>query len=168
MLRETLGIEILSYVEQVGIIKANNINMSEVSLDKIEANIMRCPEKSAAIKMIEYVEKIRDDGDSIGGVIRCLIKNVPPGLGEPVFDKLHADLGKAMLSINAVKAFEIGEGFAGVEMLGSQHNDSLYMSEDGKVRTKTNFAGGIVGGISNGEDIFCRVAFKSVSTIRKE
>ena len=117
--------------------------------------------------MIYFVSQVRDQGDSIGGVIKCIIKNVPAGLGEPVFDKLHADLGKAMLSINAVKAFEIGSGFAGVELLGSEHNDPFVFSA-GKVTTTTNNAGGILGGISNGEDIYFRVAFKSVSTINKE
>ena len=116
--------------------------------------------------MIDFIDEVKQSGDSIGGVIKCVIKNVPSGLGEPVFDKLHADLGKAMLSINAVKGFEIGSGFAGVELLGSVHNDPFMLVDD-KVRTKTNHAGGILGGISNGEDIYFRVAFKSVSTINK-
>lgn len=166
-LKEKLNIEILSYVEQVGNIKAN-IDVNTVNLAEVEDNIMRCPDKTVAPQMIKLVEKMRDEGDSIGGVIKCIIKNVPTGLGEPVFDKLHADLGKAMLSINAVKGFEIGSGFAGVEMAGSQHNDPFLLNENGKVTTKTNHAGGIVGGISNGEDIYFRVAFKSVSTINKE
>ena len=117
--------------------------------------------------MIKYITQVKESGDSIGGVIRCLIRNVPVGLGEPVFDKLNADLGKAMLSINAVKGFEIGSGFAGVELLGSEHNDVLKLNALGAITTKTNYAGGIVGGISNGEDIYCRIAFKSVSTISK-
>jgi chorismate synthase len=166
-LHEKLNIEILSYVEQVGNIRAD-IDATKVTLAAVEANIIRCPDAKAASQMIELVENVRDSGDSIGGVIKCIIKNVPGGLGEPVFDKLHADLGKAMLSINAVKGFEIGSGFAGVGMLGSEHNDSIFLNADNKIATKTNHAGGIVGGISNGEDIYFRLAFKSVSTINKE
>lgn len=166
-LKQHLNIEILSYVEQVGEIKAN-INMATVNQHDIDANIIRCPDKKMAQEMINLVEEIKNQGDSIGGVIRCVIRNVPAGLGEPVFDKLNADLGKAMLSINAVKGFEIGSGFESSGLLGSQHNDPLYLNIDGKVSTKTNYAGGIVGGISNGEDIYCRVVFKPVSTIMKE
>lgn len=165
-LKEKLNIEILSYVEQVGHIRAN-IDMQKVTHEQIEANIIRCPDVIKAPEMINYVEEIKAQGDSIGGVIRCVIRNVPVGLGEPVFDKLNADLGKAMLSINAVKGFEIGSGFAGVELPGSQHNDPFIM-QDGVIRTASNYAGGILGGISSGEDIYCRVAFKSVSTINKE
>lgn len=165
-LAEKLGIEILSYVEQVGKIKASIIQ-EDVTASKIDANIIRCPNADTAKRMIDFVEQIKTSGDSIGGVIKCVIKNVPVGLGEPVFDKLHADLGKAMLSINAVKGFEIGSGFAGVGLLGSEHNDAFTI-KNGKVRTSTNNAGGILGGISSGEDIYFRVAFKSVSTINKE
>jgi chorismate synthase len=165
-LAQKLGVEILSYVEQVGSIKAD-IDMQQVTLADIESNIIRCPDNHTAHKMISFVEKVKAQGDSIGGIIRGVIRNVPVGLGEPVFDKLHADLGKAMLSINAVKAFEIGSGFAGVELLGSEHNDQ-FMLKNGRVGTKSNYAGGILGGISNGEDIYFRVAFKSVSTINKE
>jgi chorismate synthase len=164
-LYEKLGIEILSYVEQVGKIKAV-INANTVTLDAVESNIMRCPDAETARQMISFVEEIKAQGDSIGGVIKCMIRHVPVGLGEPVFDKLHADLGKAMLSINAVKGFEIGSGFAGIELLGSQHNDPFIL-RDGEVATLTNHAGGVLGGISNGEDIYFRVAFKSVSTINK-
>jgi chorismate synthase len=159
------GIEILSYVEQVGSIKTN-MDMHQVTVADIESSIVRCPDVQVAPRMIKLIEQMRDDGNSIGGIIRLLIKNVPIGLGEPVFDKLHADLGKAMLSINAVKGFEIGAGFAAVELTGSQHNDLLYMKQN-TVATQTNFAGGVVGGISNGEDIYCRIAFKPVSTILK-
>jgi len=159
------GIEILSYVEQVGTIKTQ-IDMQQVTASAIEANIVRCPDSVVAKQMIELIETVQSQGDSIGGVIRLLIKNVPAGLGEPVFDKLHADLGKAMLSINAVKGFEIGSGFAGAELMGSEHNDALYL-QNNQVKTKSNYAGGIVGGISNGEDIYCRIAFKPVSTIAK-
>ncbi len=165
-LKETLGIEILSYVESVGAIKAT-IDSASVTREAIESNIIRCPDQAKAEEMIALVEKIRDEGDSIGGVIYCVIRNVPAGLGDPVFDKLPADLGKAMLSINAVKGFEIGSGFAGTALLGSQHNDEFYMDGD-KVRTKSNNAGGTLGGISSGEDIYFRVAFKPVATIKKQ
>lgn len=165
-LREKLGIEILSYVDQVGEIKAS-IDRDKVTKDAIEANIIRCPDPAIAPKMIEFVESIRDAGDSIGGVIQCVIRNVPVGLGDPVFDKLPADLGKAMMSINAVKGFEIGSGFEGVKIPGSKHNDEFYKDEQGRVRTRTNNSGGTLGGISNGEDIYFRVAFKSVATIKK-
>lgn len=166
-LKEKEGIECLSYVEQVGDIKAS-VDIEKVQMSDIESNIIRCPDQEAAKKMIELVEKVKADGDSIGGVIHGVIRNVPPGLGEPVFDKLNADLGKAMLSINAVKGFEIGSGFAGTALRGSQHNDPIYTDKKGNVRTKTNNAGGTVGGISNGETIHFRVAFKPVSTIGKE
>lgn len=165
-LKVQLGIEIVSFVEQVGEIKAS-IDENTVTLNDVESNIIRCPDPKTAQKMIELVEKVRDEGDSIGGIIKGIIRNVPAGLGEPVFDKLSADLGKAMLSINAVKGFEIGSGFSGVTQKGSQHNDPLYL-KDGSIRTKTNNAGGIVGGISNGEMIYFKVAFKSVSTIKKQ
>ena len=165
-LKEKLGIEFISFVEQVGDIKAN-IDINSVVLADVESNIIRCPDSEVAGKMIKLVESVRDEGDSIGGVITGVIRGVPAGLGEPVFDKLSADLGKAMLSINAVKGFEIGSGFEGAKLKGSQHNDSLYI-EEGKVRTKTNNAGGVVGGISNGENIYFKVAFKPVSTIKKE
>ncbi|MCE2705910.1 MAG: chorismate synthase [Proteobacteria bacterium] len=165
-LKEKLGIEILSYVEQVGDIKSD-IAMNIVNHNMIDANIVRCPDAEASLKMITLIEKVKLSGDSIGGVIRCIIRNVPLGLGEPVFDKLNADLGKAMLSINAVKGFEIGSGFAGVGLLGSEHNDQLQLDAQQNITTKTNYAGGVVGGISNGEDIYCRIAFKAVSTIRK-
>lgn len=163
---QKLGIEFISFVEQVGDIKAD-VNFNNVTPQDIESNIIRCPNQEAAEKMIKLIEEVRNEGDSIGGVIRGVIKGVPAGLGEPVFDKLNADLGKAMLSINAVKGFEIGSGFEGTKLRGSQHNDSFYM-EDGKIKTKTNNAGGVLGGISSGENIYFRVAFKPVSTIKKE
>lgn len=163
---EKHNIEFLSYVEQVSSIKSN-IDYKTVTLSMVESNIVRCPDATAADDMIRLIEKVKDEGDSIGGVIRGIIKNVPAGLGEPVFDKLHADLGKAMLSINAVKGFEIGSGFEGVKLLGSQHNDP-FIIQNGKVRTERNNAGGVLGGISTGEDILFRVAFKPVATISKE
>ncbi|MBI2011994.1 chorismate synthase [Candidatus Daviesbacteria bacterium] len=165
-LKEKLGIEILSYVEQVGDLKTN-IDFEKVTPKQIESNIIRCPDSKIASEMIKLIEKVRDAGDSLGGIIKGVIKGAPPGLGEPVFDKLHANLGKAMLSINAVKGFDIGSGFAGVSMRGSEHNDPFYIDE-GKVRTKTNYAGGVLGGISSGQTIYFRVAFKPVSTIKKK
>lgn len=165
-LKEKHNIEILSYVEQIGDIKTD-IDFKRVTLDSIESNIVRCPDQQTAKEMIQLIEKVRDQGDSIGGVVRGVIKNVPIGLGEPVFDKLPADLGKAMMSINAVKGFEIGSGFEGVKLRGSQHNDEFHLDSEGNVRTKTNNAGGTLGGISNGETIYFRVAIKPVSTIRK-
>jgi chorismate synthase len=166
-LKQKLGVEILSYVDQVGDIKAE-VDFNEVKPHSIEANIIRCPDQKAAEKMIELVESVRKDGDSIGGIIQGVIKNVPTGLGEPVFDKISADLGKAMLSINAVKGFDIGLGFRSVGMRGSEHNDAFYKDKNGTIRTKTNNAGGTIGGISSGETIHFRVVFKPVSTIKKE
>ncbi|WP_215225271.1 chorismate synthase [Echinicola shivajiensis] len=157
------GIEINAYVSQAGHIKLDK-NYQELDFSEIEKNIVRCPDPKKAEEMIEYIDLIRKNRDTVGGVVSCVAKNVPVGLGEPVFDRLHADLGKAMLSINAVKGFEYGSGFDGVSMKGSEHNDAFYQDGD-RVRTKTNFSGGIQGGISNGEDIYFRVAFKPVATI---
>ena len=133
----------------------------ELDFSKIESNAIRCPDEATAAKMISKVEEIKKQGDTIGGTITCVIQNVPVGLGEPVFDKLHAELGKAMLSINAVKGFEYGSGFCGAKMKGSDHNDLF--NNDGS--TKTNLSGGVQGGISNGMDIYFRVAFKPVATV---
>lgn len=166
-LKEKINIEFIAYVEQVGNIKTN-IDFNKVMFRQVESNIVRCPDERIAKKMIKLIEKINNEGDSIGGVIRGIIKNVPIGLGEPVFDKLSADLGKAMLSIPAVKGFEIGSGFKGVKMRGSEHNDEFFVDSQGKIRTRTNNSGGILGGISNGETIHFRVAFKPVSTIGKK
>ncbi len=164
-LKEKLGIEILSYVEQVGDIKTD-IDFKTVTSEMIESNIVRCPEPAKANEMIELIEEVKSDNDSIGGIILGVIRNVPAGLGEPVFDKIPADLGKAMLSINAVKGFEFGSGFEGVKMRGSQHNDEFYIHNE-IVKLKTNHAGGTLGGITTGEDIYFRVAIKPVSTISK-
>ena len=166
------GIKISAYTSQVGDISVTR-NYSELDLTKTDSNIARCPDAAIAEKMIQKIEAVRKDGDTIGGVITCVAQNIPAGLGEPVFDKLHADLGKAMLSINAVKGFEIGSGFEGVKMSGSEHNDLFYGARDkgqgtSEIKTRTNFSGGIQGGISNGEDIYFRVAFKPVSTIMKK
>lgn len=159
------GIEVRAYVSQVGAIKMPDLG--ELTLKKIEEsekNLVRCPDAQTAKKMIECIEKVRSDGDTVGGVISAVIRGCPVGLGEPVFDRLHADLGKAMLSINAVKGFEYGSGFAGVEMKGSEHND-IFIREKSRVKTKTNHSGGIQGGISNGMDIVFKVAFKPVATL---
>lgn len=164
-LKTHLNVEILSYVEQVGEIRTA-IDHKSVNKQDIEANIVRCPDQSAAMQMINLIETIKDEGDSIGGIIKGVIRNVPAGLGEPVFDKLSADLGKAMLSINAVKGFEIGSGFSGVTMRGSEHNDPFTL-ENQQVKITKNHAGGTLGGISTGEDIYFRVAFKPVATISK-
>ena len=157
------GIEILGYVTSVGTIEMTLRN-SDWTIDDVDANDVRCPDSNTAARMRTRIEEIRDAGDTIGGVVECVVRNCPPGLGEPVYDKLHADLGKAVLSINACKGFEIGSGFGGTRMLGSEHND-LFVASDGKFRTRTNNSGGIQGGISNGMDIVIRAAFKPVSTL---
>ncbi len=158
-----LGISVEAYVSQVGSMRLET-PYQEMNLADVENNIVRCPDPKVAEEMIELIDQTRKNRDTIGGVVSCVIKGTPPGLGEPVFDKLHADLGKGMLSINAVKGFEYGSGFDGVAMYGSQHNDA-FVKEGDKVRTTTNHSGGIQGGISNGEDIYFRVAFKPVATI---
>jgi chorismate synthase len=165
-LKENLNIEIISYVEQVGNI-ITDIDYKTVTFDLIEKNIVRCPDPLKANEMIKLIEIVKEAGDSIGGVIKGVIRHVPAGLGEPVFDKLSADLGKAMLSINAVKGFEIGSGFKGATMRGSEHNDPFILV-NGKPKMKTNHAGGTLGGISTGEDIHFKVAFKPVATINVE
>lgn len=154
-----------AYVSKVG--KLETPHYTKLDLSKTEDNIVRCPDPDMADQMIELIDQTRKNRDTIGGVVTCVIKNTPVGLGEPVFAKLHAELGKAMLSINAVKGFEYGSGFEGVRMNGSEHNDEFY-EEDGKIKTKTNHSGGIQGGISNGEDIYFNVAFKPVATIMQD
>ncbi|MCE7862821.1 MAG: chorismate synthase [Bacteroidetes bacterium CHB5] len=165
LLMKTIGVEFYAYVSQVGNLKAPPY--TQLDLSKTEANIVRCPDAATAEKMIALIDQVRLDRDTIGGVVTGVIKNTPVGLGEPVFDKLHAELGKAMLSINAVKGFEYGSGFEGVALLGSQHNDEFYKEGD-RIRTKTNHSGGVQGGISNGEDIYFHVAFKPVATIMQD
>ncbi|MFT5600999.1 MAG: chorismate synthase [Flavobacteriales bacterium] len=157
-------IKINSYVSAVGKLKLG-IPYSQLDLTKIDDNMVRCPDEKSAEAMISYISEIKKTGDTIGGVISCVINGCPVGLGEPVFDKLHADLGKAMLGINAVKGFEFGSGFEGTEMLGSEHNDIFIKGENGNLATETNNSGGIQGGIANGEDIYFNVAFKPVATI---
>ncbi|MCF8320168.1 MAG: chorismate synthase [Flavobacterium sp.] len=154
------SIKINAFVSSIGDIYLNK-PYQNLDFSKIESNVVRCPDSETAAKMEQLIRETKKDGDTVGGTITCVIQNVPIGLGEPVFDKLHADLGKAMLSINAVKGFEYGSGFCGAQMKGSEHND-LY-NPDGT--TKTNLSGGIQGGISNGMDIYFRVAFKPVATL---
>jgi len=154
------GVEINAFVSQVGDLKLEKSYL-ELDLSLTESNAVRCPHPETASKMEDYIKAIKKEGDTIGGIITCVAKNVPVGLGEPVFDKLHAELGKAMLSINAVKGFEYGSGFEGVKMKGSTHNDPF--NPDGS--TKTNHSGGVQGGISNGMDIYFNVAFKPVATV---
>ena len=158
--------EIVAYVAQIHEVTAK-INRSSVKVKDVEKNAVRCPDTAAAKKMESLIEKIRDEGDSVGGVIECVVRGIPPGLGEPVFDKLEADLAKAMMSIPATKGFEIGSGFAATRMRGSKHNDPFEM-RSGKIRTTTNNSGGVQGGISNGEEIHFRVAFKPTATIGRE
>jgi chorismate synthase len=166
LLLNSLHIEVIAYVSQVGKISLQK-GYNDLNLSLNESNIIRCPDAEVAEKMIRYIDETRLKRDTVGGVVTCVIRGVPAGLGEPVFDKLHADLGKAMLSINAVKGFEYGSGFEGVQLYGSQHNDIFEKSGD-KVITKTNHSGGIQGGISNGQDIYFRVAFKPVATIMQD
>ena len=163
------GIEIFAHVSGAGQIEAPNVDASDLqALLKIrEDNIVRCADPATANEMIDFIDQIRKNGDTVGGRISTIIRGVPAGLGEPVFDRLHAELGKAMLSINAVHGFEYGSGFDGSRLQGSQHND-IFTQEEGKIVTRTNFSGGIQGGISNGMDITFRVAFKPVATIMRD
>ncbi len=140
---------------------------SALDFNKTEHNIVRCPDENMAEKMIQLIDETRKNGDTIGGIIQCVIQECPVGLGQPVFDKLHADLAKGMLSINAVKGFQYGSGFNAAEMYGSEHNDA-FVTEGEKVNTKSNFSGGVQGGISNGMDIYFDVAFKPVATIMRD
>jgi chorismate synthase len=167
LLLKSQRIEIAAHVSSVGKINAPNVDISDVQefIDQREQNIVRCADPATAEEMIAFIDSIRKQGDTVGGKISCYIKNCPVGLGEPVFDKLHAELGKAMLSINAVHGFEFGSGFAGSEMRGSEHNDIFIKNSVGDIATITNFSGGIQGGISNGMPIEFKVAFKPVATI---
>ena len=158
-------IDILAYVKSIGHLEMeSDMNDLDSLRELSESNVVRCPEPSVAKKMISLIEEVKLKGDTVGGQIFCFVKGVPAGLGEPVFDKLHADLGKAMLSINAVKGFEYGSGFQGTKMRGSEHND-VFDNLDGKIITRTNYSGGVQGGISNGETIYFKIAFKPVATI---
>ncbi len=166
ILRERFGVEVLAYVKQVQRIAAD-VDRERVKLSEVESNIVRCPDAAAADKMVRAIEKARRAGDSLGGIVEGVARGVPPGWGEPVFDRLEADLAKAMLSLPASKGFDVGSGFDSILMSGTQHND-LFRMKGGKVRTLTNRSGGIQGGISNGELIYFRVAFKPVATVMHE
>lgn len=167
ILHQVAGVEIIGYVKRIkdleGVVDPNTVTM-----DQVESNIVRCPDGECAERMIDLIEQTGRSGDSIGGVVECVARAVPKGLGEPVFDKLEADLAKAVMSLPASKGFEIGSGFAGTLLTGIQHNDEFYIDDQGEIRTVTNRSGGIQGGIANGENIILRVAFKPTATIRKE
>lgn len=165
MLLETAGIRIQAYVSRVADIQVVKSH-EQLDLSQTESNLVRCPDPETAQKMIELIDRVRKEGDTVGGVVTCVVEGCPAGLGEPVFDKLHADLAKAMLSINAAHGFEYGSGFEGTYLRGSEHND-LFENENGKIRTKTNRSGGIQGGISNGETIYFNVGFKPIATIMR-
>ncbi|BAZ85887.1 chorismate synthase [Dolichospermum compactum] len=167
ILHQVAGVEVIAYVKRIkdleGVVDTNTVTLADV-----ESNIVRCPDGAIANTMISLIEQTGRDGNSIGGVVECVVRNVPTGLGEPVFDKLEADLAKAVMSLPASKGFEIGSGFDGTLLTGFEHNDEFYIDEHGEIRTVTNRSGGIQGGISNGENIIIRVAFKPTATIRKE
>lgn len=167
LLKLKAGTEILAYVSRVHQVELpeDSVNHETLTLEEVESNIVRCPNEEYANKMIAAIDAVRVKGDSVGGVVTCIARNVPKGLGSPVFDKLEAELAKAAMSLPATKGFEIGSGFAGSLQKGSEHNDEFYVDENGNVRTRTNRSGGIQGGISNGETIVLRIAFKPTSTI---
>lgn len=160
------GIEIQAYVSSLGKIRLDK-NYKELDLNKTELSPVRCPDEKIAEQMQQLIKETANRGDTLGGTVSCVVKSAPVGLGEPVFDKLHADLGKAMLSINAAKGFEYGSGFEGAKMNGSEHNDR-FVSDNGDIKTATNHSGGVQGGISNGEDIYFRVAFKPIATVMQD
>lgn len=164
-LKEKYGLEIVSWVSSVGKIEASDLSCERITRDDVDKNIIRCPDQKVADKMIDLVESVRDKKDSVGGILTCVIRGVPVGIGEPVFERLEAKLAQAMLSIPATKGFEIGSGFIGTQMNGSVHNDLFKLKNNGKLGTSTNHSGGVQGGISNGEPIFFRVAFKPPATI---
>jgi chorismate synthase len=167
ILRQVAGVEIIGYVKRIKDLEGA-IDSNTVTLEQVESNIVRCPDSDCADRMIELIEQTGRQGDSIGGVVECVARSLPKGWGMPVFDKLEADLAKGVMSLPASKGFEIGSGFAGTLMTGSEHNDEFYIDEAGDTRTVTNRSGGIQGGISNGENVVIRVAFKPTATIRKE
>ncbi|KDO42598.1 hypothetical protein CISIN_1g013280mg [Citrus sinensis] len=167
ILKQFAGTEILAYVSQAHnvVLPEDVVDHEMLTLDQVESNIVRCPDPEYAEKMIAAIDAVRVRGDSVGGVVTCIVRNCPRGLGSPVFDKLEAELAKAMMSLPATKGFEVGSGFAGTFLTGSEHNDEFYTDEFGNIRTRTNRSGGIQGGISNGEIINMRIAFKPTSTI---
>ena len=165
VLAQEFGVEIVGYVKQVWELRAE-VDPDTVSPEDVESNDVRCPDQDMAVRMIERIREARKDGDSLGGIVEAVARNVPAGLGDPVFDKLDGDLARAMLSLPACKGFDVGSGFGGITMTGSEHNDPFH-SEGGRIRTRTNRSGGIQGGISNGESIVVRAAFKPTATIMK-
>lgn len=167
LLRKANGTEVIAWVKRIHDLEAS-VDPSSVTPEQVESNIVRCPDAGMAEKMIQRIEAIGQEGDSCGGVIECVVRQASTGLGMPVFDKLEADLAKAVMSLPATKGFEIGSGFAGTLLKGSAHNDAFLPTKDGSLHTATNYSGGIQGGISNGEAIVIRVAFKPTATIRKE
>tara|TARA_B100000287_G_scaffold105816_2_gene98075 strand:- start:2641 stop:3732 length:1092 start_codon:yes stop_codon:yes gene_type:complete len=164
LLKEYCGIDVLGWVQKVHLIEST-IDPSDVTFSMVEADPTRCPDSTAAAAISDAITKARKDGNSLGGIVQCVARNVPVGLGDPVFDKLEADLAKGVMSLPASKGFEVGSGFAGTEMTGREHNDLFEIGDNGNTRTRTNNSGGIQGGISNGEDIIIRVAFKPTATI---
>jgi len=166
LLLQTIGVQINAFVSQVGHLKVET-PYQDLDFNQTEQNIVRCPDAEMAKQMINLIDETRKKGDTIGGIIQCVIQGSPVGLGQPVFDKLQADLAKAMLSINAVKGFEYGSGFAAASMNGLNHND-IFENHEGTIKTQTNYSGGIQGGISNGMDIYCKVAFKPVATVMRD
>ncbi|MEM1251047.1 MAG: chorismate synthase [Cyanobacteria bacterium P01_H01_bin.21] len=167
ILQQVAGVEIVGYVKRIQDMEAP-IDPDSVTQEQVESNIVRCPNPDFAAEMIARIDQVRKEGDSIGGVVECVARKVPKGLGSPVFDKLEADLAKGVMSLPASKGFELGSGFAGTLLTGSQHNDEFYTDAEGNIRTRTNRSGGTQGGISNGENIIIRVAFKPTATILKE
>ncbi|TVQ18413.1 MAG: chorismate synthase [Leptolyngbya sp. DLM2.Bin15] len=167
ILQQVANVEIIGYVKRIQNLEGQ-IDPNTVTLEQVESNIVRCPDMDCAERMIDLIEQTGRAGDSIGGVVECVARQVPMGLGSPVFDKLEADLAKGVMSLPASKGFEIGSGFAGTLLTGIEHNDEFYTDDQGRLRTVTNRSGGIQGGISNGENIILRVAFKPTATIRKE
>lgn len=170
ILKAYSGTEILAYVSQAHtvVLPEDVVDHNTLTLEQVESNIVRCPDPEYAEKMIAAIDAVRVRGDSVGGVVTCIVRNAPRGLGSPVFDKLEAELAKAAMSLPATKGFEIGSGFAGTLLTGSEHNDAFYTDENGRIRTRTNRSGGIQGGISNGEIIYMRIAFKPTSTIGRK
>ncbi|MEM7759681.1 MAG: chorismate synthase [Cyanobacteria bacterium P01_A01_bin.40] len=167
ILQQVAGIEIVAYVKRIKNLEAT-VDSNIITLQEVESNIVRCPDDECAIKMINEIDHARRDKDSLGGVVECVARNIPQGLGAPVFDKLEADLAKGIMSLPATKGFEIGSGFAGTTMTGSEHNDQFYLDDNGDTHTVTNRSGGIQGGIANGENIIIRAAFKPTATIGKK
>lgn len=167
VLKERFGVEVLAWVEKVHHLTAK-VDPLTVTLAEVEATPVRCPDPESAAAMIAHIEAIRKDGNSVGGVVGCVARGVPAGWGDPVFDKLEADLAKALLSLPACKGFEVGSGFGGTDLTGLEHHDAYYPDAEKRVHTRTNFSGGIQGGISNGEPILLRAAFKPTATIMKE